>query len=536
MEPLMRAWLCAAAVALAGCGNAVLGVQLHLVTAACSQADSSRNPVAGVTQLRIKVTGDNLTPVTVTAPFAQGNASVPNVPVGTNRRVSVEALAGANVRARGDSGPFDATGSSDLALTIALRVVDAFTPTADLTGTACSSMASPRAGHAMALLPDGRVLITGGFSFGASGSIIPHSDAELYDPATGKFSAVSSSRFQRWGHAALPIQIGTAGAGVLLLGGEGPDASGAGGPVKPLELFDSGAFSTIQPANSSPAREHQAAALDVRTGFALMAGGQSGPDFSSTPTVLASAAYYDPQTGAVRDSATVLPKPLTDAVAVPRVNKTSAGAPRGGVVLIGGRDQGLKPTAQVSGLIWLDTANDFANDPAFTQASLAQLPTPRYRHSAVALADDTVLVMGGLVAATDSNDYSSPTGAVSVVDPTGAQIYDTTALLNQPRAEGCAVALEDGQQVLFAGGAYKDSNGLHSGRDADIVTGSGRSTSVRSLQGPTTGDWALIGGRHRAACIRLRDGSVLVTGGLQANATGAPTVLQSAEIYTPVGK
>jgi len=96
--------------------------------------------------------------------------------------------------------------------------------------------------------------------------------------------------------------------------------------------------------------------------------------------------------------------------------------------------------------------------------------------------------------------------------------------------------LEDGS-VLVAGGAWKDGNGLHAARETDLIVPQGRDTTARNLAGPTQGnDWSLQQGRYRAACVRLRDGSVLVTGGLQAPpAGGAPLVLQSAEIYTPVG-
>src|SRR5205085_4718359 len=99
---------------------------------------------------------------------------------------------------------------------------------------------------------------------------------------------------------------------ILLLGGEGLDDSGQGGAVKPLELFSSGFWKAIQPPSAAPAREHQAAAVDLRTGFALMAGGQSGAD-AAGPTVFDTAAYYDPQSGSVKTVSTRLSAgPITD--------------------------------------------------------------------------------------------------------------------------------------------------------------------------------------------------------------------------------
>src|SRR5207237_6430460 len=134
--------------------------------------------------------------------------------------------------------------------------------------------------------------------------------------------------------------------------------------------FASGLWRTVQPTPATPAREHQAAAVDPRTGYALMAGGQSGPD-ARGPTVFDSASYYDPASGSVRDVGTRLAVgALTDAVAVPRQNKARNGPVQGGVVLVGGRDRSLQPSKQISGLLWRDTADDFVNDPAFGTADL----------------------------------------------------------------------------------------------------------------------------------------------------------------------
>ena len=525
---------CAAAPA---CGNAVLGIQLDLVTKVCpgAAADGSRDPVAGVTDIRVRLTGDNLEPMTVTAPYSAGAVKVPNIPVGTNRRVTVEALKGPAVRARADSGLFDASGPDDLKLRLYLHVVDAFTLTGDAASATCTQMTVARAGHAMANLPDGRVLITGGFSVNSSGQLVPHGEAEIFDPATGQFATVPSSQFRRSGHSALQVAVGGSKTGILVLGGEGFDDSGAAaGPIKELELFASGLWRTVQPAPATPAREHQAAAVDLRTGYALVVGGQSGPD-SRGPAVFDTASYYDPMTGAVRDVATHLGGgAVTDAVAVPRLNKVANGPAQGGIVLVGGRDRNLAVSKQISALLWRDTANDFVNDAVFAVPELSSLPTPRANHAALRLADDTILTAGGVTAYGPLGlDYAAPTDAVTIIDPSKAYVADVARLV-QPRADACAAVLEDGS-VLVAGGAWRDGNGLHAGQNAELIKPAGRDTTVRNLQGPAQGSgWSLQQGRYRASCLRLRNGSVLVTGGLNVTAAGAiPSALQSAELYTP---
>jgi hypothetical protein len=64
-------------------------------------------------------------------------------------------------------------------------------------------MVTPRSMAAAAVLPDGRVLVTGGYPPGADGAT---SSAELFDPATSMFSATASMTTSRAGHtmATLP--------------------------------------------------------------------------------------------------------------------------------------------------------------------------------------------------------------------------------------------------------------------------------------------------------------------------------------------
>ena len=64
-------------------------------------------------------------------------------------------------------------------------------------------MAEQRAGHTATLLPNGKVLITGGFKKAADGwSQTYFSSAELYDPAKHSFSVTGSMTYRRCGHTA----------------------------------------------------------------------------------------------------------------------------------------------------------------------------------------------------------------------------------------------------------------------------------------------------------------------------------------------
>ena len=225
---------------------------------------------------------------------------------------------------------------------------------------------------------------------------------------------------------------------------------------------------------------------------------------------------------------------LTDAVAVARANLAGQ-TPRGGIVLVGGRDGSGDVSAQISGLIWGPSPTsslDFVDDATF-QAAAFKLPSPRAHHVALRTVDDLVMTAGGVTALTVGGfDYSNATAAITLIDPLAGQVYDLPEPLSQARADSCAALLDDGT-VLVAGGAWKDANGIHTGRNVDLIA---PDHSVRLARGPPdgSGDGMLEAARHHAACLKLPDGSVLVTGGLQyPDGGGQPVVLDSAEIYMP---
>jgi WD40 repeat protein len=125
-----------------------------------------------------------------------------------------------------------------------------FSPTGD--------MALPRYKHAQATLPDGRVLIVGGSDDRDWQG--RHASAELYDPATGRFTPTGSmqeARFKLIDAVALTRQ------GTLLVSG--------GGSL--VELYDprSGRFATAT-GNTGTARYTQTATL-LPNGSVLIAGG-----------------------------------------------------------------------------------------------------------------------------------------------------------------------------------------------------------------------------------------------------------------------
>jgi N-acetylneuraminic acid mutarotase len=82
------------------------------------------------------------------------------------------------------------------------------------TWTATASMAEPRTRASITLLPNGKVLVAGGYS--TAGSMQFKQTVEMYDPASGTWSPVGTMLVARAQHAAQLLPDGSA---VLLIGG-----------------------------------------------------------------------------------------------------------------------------------------------------------------------------------------------------------------------------------------------------------------------------------------------------------------------------
>jgi hypothetical protein len=190
-----------------------------------------------------------------------------------------------------------------------------FTALAQLPGTFTQAgrMAVARYQHTATLLNDGRVLIAGGdSSYGALG---PNTEAsaELYDPATGTFSPTGSMTTARDGHTATLLPNGK-----VLIAGGGPRLGGVGYSVASAEIYDpaTGSF-TATGAMIVERTAHTATLLN--NGRVLIAGGLRRVVGStlSEYSYPRGAELYDPETGTFSatgdmssgwaDTATLLP-------------------------------------------------------------------------------------------------------------------------------------------------------------------------------------------------------------------------------------
>ena len=225
------------------------------------------------------------------------------------------------------------------------------------------AMSAKRCCHTATLLPSGKVLIAGGFD----GDYL--SSAEIYDPATGRFTPTGRMTTARDEHIAVLLQNGK----VLLAGGVGTGWTF----LASAELYDP-ATGEFTPTGSMTAPREGHTMTVLHDGRVLVAGGHRGRH--SAITIYASAELYDPATGLFA---------LTGNMTVKRHKHDAVLLPNGRVLISGGSDERDDLDAYTSTEQY---------DPATgTFSASADMPSARYKHqgTSVVLKNGMVLIAGG---------------------------------------------------------------------------------------------------------------------------------------------
>ncbi|MGE6759496.1 kelch repeat-containing protein [Corallococcus interemptor] len=282
------------------------------------------------------------------------------------------------------------------------------------------SMFVPRTQHTATLLPDGRVLVTGG-QLAANSTSDSLASAELYDPQTGTWTVAASMGRARDSHHAFLLSTGR----VLVLGGV---LWSGGGRISltSAELYDVAANRWLATGNLTASRYFSAASL-LPSGQVLVTGGEGRPGGH-----VATAELYTPASGTWQS---------TGSMAVSRRYHTQTTLPDGRVLVTSGY-------GSPSSTGWTTTA-ELYNPGTGQWTSAGNLAYGRVAHTATVLPSGRVLVAGGFAYITNGSYH---TNTVEIFDPELGSWTNTAKMLIE--REGHSATLLPTGKVLVAGGYY----------------------------------------------------------------------------------
>lgn len=389
-------------------------------------------------------------------------------------------------------------------------------PASAASWTTAPSMAEARETFAAAMLPDGRVLLTGGKNAGTVSS------TEIYDPVRNTVTSAGSLTTGRWRHTATLLRDGR----VLVAGG----ATTGDVPVASVEIYDpSTGLWSAGPPLATARQLHRATVLP--DGRVLVSGGLGG-----SGVALMSAELFDPGSNSWSSAGSMVYARQVHAATL---------LPSGKVLVAGGS------TTSSS------TATCELYDPALNSWTLTgSLNVGRYEHVAVLMASGKVLTAGGY------NTGSLYLSSAEIYDPSTG-VWTTTGSLTTTRMLFAGVLLPDGRVLVNGGynagtahasaeifnpssGTWSSGGSMSSGRLAQemvvllngkVLVAGGASlapaySASLDIFDPNVGVWtsagAMSGARTAVTTVPLPNGKVLAVGG-QSGAV----IKVVAELYDP---
>ena len=383
------------------------------------------------------------------------------------------------------------TMSSGHAVTV-LNTAEVYNPVANTFTALTATMTAARAGHTATLLPNGRVLITGGYNNLPGPADL--NTAELYDPVANAFTALTATMTTaRADHTATLLPNGQ----VLLTGGLGNTSFT---PVSTAEVYDPVANTfTALTATMTTARGAHTATL-LPNGQVLITGGYTG----QTQPALNTAEVYEALPPSV-NAFTALTATLTTARAFP----TSTLLPDGQVLLTGGVTSGGSPP--------LNTAELYDPVASTFTALTATMTSVRDQHTATLLPNGKVLIAGG-----QNNANGNGLNTAELYDPVASTFTALTATMTTGRENHTATLLPNGQVLLTGGLNGSGPTPLNTAEVYDPVANT--FTAINA---------SMTTGREGHVATLLPNGQVLLAGGVIGTSPSSFTALNSAELYAP---
>jgi len=384
-------------------------------------------------------------------------------------------MAGLMPEVRGQQRVFAKVEPNAQAINISADIYDPLTQTFT---PAAGVMTVQRQEQTAVLLPNGIVLIAGGYNG------ISLAATEIYDPGRGTFAATESTtttstippittktvttmNSARTKHTATLLQDGR----VFIAGGFSGSSY-----LNSAELYSPSAetFTTTTSTLTATRGFHTATLLS--DGTVLLVGGYDGTNY------LLSAEIFTPSTTAFAAT--------SGSMAVARMGHTATLLSDGTVLVVGGHN--VDSTSSQS--VFLNTAEIYGTTGTFT--ATGTMASPRTGHTATLLPGGKVLIAGGF----DGTNYLK---TAEVFDPSTGKFTPTSGPMVSPRIDHAATLLSNGKVLITGGynGAYLDSAEVY-----DPASG-----TFAALPAP------LSVARQRHSATVLSNGKVLLAGGQNAD-------------------
>ncbi len=348
--------------------------------------------------------------------------------------------------------------------------------------SASGSLSRARFQHTATLLANGKVLAVGGL-IGCTPNCNTTNSAEIYDPATGVWSAAGNLRAPLGNHIAVRLLNGK----VLVAGGY----STPGVLLSSAELYDPDAGTWSATGNLSLARQFHTAVL-LANGKVLVAGGLRFQAGTFVP--LNTAELYDPATGTWS---------LAGTMNSARFFHTATWLANGKVLVVAGYDSNSPDATPLRSAELYDPATG-------SWTVTGALITARVFSTETLLLNGKVLVAGG------GPDDENGLDKAELYDPATGQ-WSATGSLTIARAGHTATLLPNGKVLIAAG---YNGNSLHKSAE---------------LYDPVTGSWTATADLSVARVVHsatlLANGRVLVAAGI--NDPSGASGLASAELFNP---
>jgi hypothetical protein len=346
--------------------------------------------------------------------------------------------------------------------------------------TAAGNMTSPRMGHTATMLPDGRVLIAGGTLVAGQG-FVPSNGAEIYDPATGIFSATGNMISNHVCQQAILLTNGK----VLIVGG-----SNSSGQPPNAELYEP-ATGTFAPTGT-----YASDTFDFNTcegsQSALLADGRVLIVFES-----GGAELYDPSGETFTRTGNPITADYVDGL------PTATLLMNGNLLVAGGDEYGNYSSAELYNL------------PAERFAATANMTIGRALDTATLLPDGKVLMAGSYLPGNGS------LASAELYDPV-AGAFTPTGEMTTTRSLHTATLLNNGRVLVAGGSTYRRATSLADLYNPTVLTpapvllslsgegqGQGAILHAGTARAVTASDPAVQGEALEIYNTGLKDGSVI---------------------------